>query len=183
LERPSQYICVLFVHRELVHLCYVRYLWKHWHYLLLCSPSWLSHSRLSLLHSVGDKIPGHAATHVQLYPVGSTQIQVCWVRGSVAGAVSDWKFVINCGQAREAFCHHKKPDRGLYQCWSYDKQSDLVKSIQHVSLSCILWKPAAVRMCRVTVSVQIGSVILRRLQLLAETIGWKGDFWQEGTGR
>ena len=45
-------------------------------------------------------------------------------------------FVINCGQGREAFCHHKKPDRGLYQCLNYNKQSDLVKSIEHVSRSC-----------------------------------------------
>jgi len=43
---------------------------------------------------------------------------ICWVGGLVAGAVSDWMFVINWCQGGEAFCNHKKPDRVLYQCWS-----------------------------------------------------------------
>ena len=102
-----------------------------WHYLVLCSPSWLSQSRLSLLHSAGDKIPGHAATHVQLYHLTDIGCAV----GSVAGTVSDWKFIINCGQGRELFCR-KKPDHGSYLYLNYNKQSDLVKSIEHVSRSC-----------------------------------------------
>ena len=42
-------------------------------------------SSLSLLHSAGDKIPGNAATHVQLYPLTDIGCAV----GSVAGTVSD----------------------------------------------------------------------------------------------
>jgi len=35
-------------------------------------------------------------------------------------------------------------------------------------------KTSIVRMCRVTVSVLRGSVILGRSQLLGQTVGWKG---------
>ena len=106
---------------------------------------------------------------------------MCWVRGSVAGAVSVWKFVINCVQAREAFCFYKKPDRVLYQCWSYNKQSDLVQSIEHVSCSCHLWKPAVSecagwRSASSVVALYWGDRICwldRRVE---------GDYWQEGNG-
>jgi len=35
-------------------------------------------------------------------------------------------------------------------------------------------KTSSVRMCRVTVSVLRGNVILGRSQLLCQTVGWKG---------
>jgi hypothetical protein len=53
-------------------------------------------------------------------------------------------------------------------------KSDLVKSIEHVSRSYHLSKPAAVRVYRVTVSVLSGGVILGKSQLLGYTVGWKG---------
>jgi len=37
-----------------------------------------------------------------------------------------------------------------------------------------LSKPAAVRVCRVTVSVLSGGVIFGKSQLLCYTVGWKG---------
>jgi len=75
-------ICALGTGASLLCLLRVKTLDITWYYVL---PVDISQSRLSLLHSAGDKIPGHAASHVQLYPLTDIGCAV----GSVAGTVSD----------------------------------------------------------------------------------------------
>jgi hypothetical protein len=83
--------------------------------------------------------------------------------------------MIKGGQAREALCQYKMPDRVFYMS---DETKTISQTPGEVNITCqpllIFVTPSSVRMCWVTVSVLSSDVILGRSQLLGQTAGWKG---------